>query len=118
MEYPNCAGILVPPPPPPPPGAPAAKKSQPNVHAACPTRSEQHLTVSLPIRGEPKALMGSPNPQGRRVSLTGEVWTVVVEESSAGPSGSMWTQNAWLLIRNPSNGRLELADTILLGVVE
>jgi hypothetical protein len=115
----NCAGVRVPAPPPPPPGSPtSARPSQSDIHAGCPRRDENYLTVSLPVRGQPTALNGHPDPKGRRVSLTGEVWTVVVEKNSAGPSGSTWSQDAWLFTRNPSNGRLQLADTILLGVVE
>jgi hypothetical protein len=118
LQYRNCAGILVPPPPPPVGSSPSASTTRPDVHASCPRRQESYVTVSLPVRGQPRALDETRNPKGRRVSLTGEVWTVAVEESSAGPGGSMWTQHAWLLTRNMSNGRLQLADTMLLGVIE
>jgi hypothetical protein len=116
--YSNCAGTLVPPPPPPVGSPPSARRAQPDVHASCPRREESYVTVSLPVRGEPRALKEIPNPTGRRVSLTGEVWTVVVEQTSAGPGGSMWSQHAWLFNRNPSDRRLHLADTILLGIAE
>jgi hypothetical protein len=108
----------VPSPPPPPPGSPKPARPSPDIHAGCPRREQDYLTVSLPVRGKPKALNDRPNGSGRPVSLTGEVWTVVVEEASAGPGGSTWSQHVWLFTRNPSNGRLQLADTILLGIVE
>lgn len=115
----NCAGMLVPPPPPPPSGSPAsARPSQPDIHAGCPRRDENYVTVSLPVRGKPNALNDRPNGSGRPVNLTDDVWTVVVEENSAGRSGSMWSQHVWVFTRNPSTRQLHLADTILLGVIE
>jgi hypothetical protein len=116
-QYGNCAGMLVPPPPP-LVGSPSASTNRPDVHASCPRDSESYVTVSLPIRGQPEALKLFPNRKGRRLNITGEVWTVVVEVNSAGPNGSMWSQNAWVLRRIPSSRRLELADTNLLGVIE
>jgi hypothetical protein len=118
LRYPDCAGVLVPPPPPPVGSSPTARTTPPDLHASCPRHSESYVTVSLPIRGEPEALKRFPNPKGRPVNLTGEVWTVVVEENTAGPNGSMWSQSAWVLTRLPSSHRLELADTNLLGVIE
>lgn len=114
----NCPGVLIPPPPPPPAGSPNSARPTPNLHAGCPSRGQSYLTVSLPVRGKPKALDDRPNGSARPVNLSGEVWTVVVEESSAGPGGGMWSQHIWLFTRNPSNGRLQLADTILFGIVE
>jgi hypothetical protein len=116
-KYSNCAGMLVPPPPP-AVGSPSASTNRPGVHASCPRDSESYVTVSLPIRGQPEVLKLFPNPKGRRLNITGELWTVVVEVNSAGPNGSMWSQNAWVLRRIPSSRRLELADTNLLGVIE
>lgn len=115
----NCAGVLVPPPPPPPPGSPtSARTSQPDIHAGCPRRDQNYLTVSLPVRGQPKSLIDTVGPGRHTPKLKGEVWTVVVEEASAGPGGSMWSQHVWLFTRNPSNGRLQLADTVLLAIIE
>ncbi len=118
LRYPDCAGVLVPPPPPPVGSSPSTSTPRPDLHASCPRHSESYVTVSLPIRGEPEALKRFPNPKGRRANLTGEVWTVVVEENTAGPSGSMWSQHAWIFTHLPSSHRLELADTNLLGVIE
>jgi hypothetical protein len=118
LPYSNCAGLLVPPPPPPVGSSAPPSTARSDVHASCPRHSESYLTVSLPIRGEPEVLKRRPNLKGRRVNLTGEVWTVVVEGDTAGPNGSMWTQYAWVLTRAQSTSRLELADTNLLGVVE
>jgi hypothetical protein len=52
------------------------------------------------------------------VALGGDVWTILVDEHSAGPQGWSWSQYAWLFKRGRWNGRLELAATILIGVVE
>jgi hypothetical protein len=117
-RYTNCAGVLVPPPPPPKGSPPSASTGRRDLLAKCPRHPDHYLTVGLPVRGQPDALKESPNAKGRRARLSGEVWTVVVEQNSASPSGRMWTQHAWLLTRNPSSGRLELADTFLLGVIE
>jgi hypothetical protein len=117
VSYPQCAGAGVPAPPP-PRGRPSARRSKPvDVHAGCPKAAEYYLTVGLPLHGQPPGLKNSRDTRGRTVRLTGEVWTVLVDETSVGPAGWRLSQYAWLFKRNRS-GRLELENTILIGVVQ
>ena len=116
VSYPQCAGVRVPPPPP-PRGSAAARTKRPDVHAGCPKLPEYYLTVGLPVRGQPEGLRNARDTRGRRVSVRGEVWTVLVDEISTGPAGWKRSQYAWLFTRDRS-GRLELANTILVGVVQ
>jgi hypothetical protein len=78
---------------------------------------EYYLTVGLPLHGQPPGLKDSRDTRGRRVRLNGEVWSVLVDETAAGPDGWKQSQYAWLFKRNRS-GRLELEHTILIGVVQ
>jgi hypothetical protein len=117
VSYPQCAGAGVPVPPP-PRGRSSARGSKPaNVHAGCPKATSYYLTVGLPIRGQPPGLRDIRDTRGRRVRLDGDVWTVLVDETSVGPAGWKQSQYAWLFERDRS-GRLELASTILVGVVK
>jgi len=117
VSYPQCAGAGVPAPPP-PRGRSSARRSKPaDVHAGCPKAPEYYLTVGLPIRGQPPGLKKVRDTRGDKVRLNGEVWTVLVDETSTGPAGWKRSQYAWLFKRDRS-GRLELANTILISVVD
>lgn len=116
LNYRQCAGAGVPVPPPPRRRTKARAKPV-DVHAGCPDSPEYYITVGLPVRGQPEGLKNARDLKGHRVSVKGDVWTVLVDEHSAGPTGWTWSQYAWLLKRNRS-GQLELADTILIGVVD
>ena len=115
VSYSQCAGVRVPVPP--PVRGSAARVKRADVHSGCPKAPEYYLTVGLPIRGQPDGLRGVRDTRGRRVSLGSDAWTVLVDERSAGPKGWSWSQYAWLFRRN-WRGRLDLAATILIGVVE
>jgi len=117
VSYSQCAGVRVPLPPPLRGKASSARVKRADVHAGCPKAPEYYLTVGLPIRGQPDGLKNVRDTRGRRVSLGGDVWTALVDEHSAGPKGWSWSQYAWLFRRN-WRGRLDLAATILVGVVE
>jgi hypothetical protein len=117
VSYPQCAGAGVPAPPP-PRGRSSARRSKPkDVHAGCPKSTAHYLTVGLPIRGQPPGLKNIRDTRGKTVRLRGEVWTVLVDETSVGPTGWRQSQYAWLFKRNRS-GHLELAHTIIVGVVQ
>ena len=117
VPYPQCAGAGVPVPPP-PRGRSSARRAKPaDVHAGCPKTPEYYLTVGLPIRGQPPGLKDTRDTRGDKVRLRGEVWTVLIDETSVGPPGWRRSQYAWLFKRN-DEGALELANTILIGVVE
>ncbi len=117
VSYPQCAGAGVPAPPP-PRGRSSARRAKPaDAHAGCPKAPEYYLTVGLPIRGQPPGLREIRDTHGDWLRLRGEVWTVLVEETATGPGGWKRSQYAWLFERDRS-GRLELANTILVGVVQ
>jgi hypothetical protein len=117
VSYPQCAGAGVPAPPP-PRGRSSARRSSPaNVHAGCPKAPEYYLTVGLPLHGQPPGLRDTRDTRGKRVRMRGDVWTVLVNETAVGPTGWRQSQYAWLFERDRS-GRLELAHTILIGVVQ
>jgi hypothetical protein len=117
-SYPQCAGARAPPPPPPRRSTSARRSKGADMHAGCPRTREVYLTVGLPIRGQPEGLKNARDTRGRRVALRGDVWTILVDVHSAGPQGWSWSQYAWLFKRGRWNGRLELAATILISVVE
>jgi len=111
--YAQCAGVRAPQPPP----ARGSKTRRPDVRAGCPKTPEYYLTVGLPVRGQPPGLRNARDLKGNRVSMRGDVWTVLVEELSIGPKGWSRAQYGWLLRRNGS-GDLELETAVLIGVVE
>jgi hypothetical protein len=113
LVYNQCAGAKVPEPPP-----VRGARRRTSVHAGCPKQAEYYITVGLPIRGQPEGLRGARDTKGRRVDLRGDVWTVLVTEFSAAPRGWSRAQYAWLFKRSRWNHRLELANTILVGVIE
>jgi hypothetical protein len=117
VPYAQCAGAGVPVPPP-PRGRSSARRAKPvDVHAGCPKTPEYYLTVGLPLRGQPEGLKDIRDTRGDKVRLRGEVWTILVDETALGPHGWRRSQYAWLFKRN-DEGVLELANTILVGVVE
>jgi len=118
VSYPQCAGVRVPLPPPLRGSTSAARSKRADVHAGCPRTPEYYLTVGLPIHGQPEGLKNARDTRGRRVALRGDVWTILVDAHSTGPRGWSWSQYAWVFKRSRWSGRLDLAATILIGVVE
>ena len=116
FNYPQCAGVRVPKPPPSRRGSTRPKVT--DVHAGCPKKPESYVTVGLPLRGQPEGLKKVRDTHGDLVNLGGDVWTTLVDEYLAGPSGWSHTQYAWLFKRSRWTGRLELAATIQTGIVE
>ena len=116
FNYPQCAGVKVPQPPPSRRGTARTKPANP--HAGCPRKPESYVTVGLPLRGQPEGLKKIRDSRGKYVDLRGDVWTTLVDEYFAGPSGWSHTQHAWLFKRSRWSGRLELAATIQTGIVE
>jgi hypothetical protein len=118
ITYSQCAGASVPAPPPPPRVSRAASRAKRvDVHSGCPRAPRYYVTVGLPIRGQPEGVKTMRDSRGRRISLRGEVWTALVDEHSAGPDGWKRSQYAWMFTRNRS-GQLELASTVLIGVID
>ena len=113
--YRQCAGAGVPAPP--PPRGTKTRARSADVHAGCPRSPEYYVTIGLPVRGQPEGLRNARDSRGRRVSLKGDVWTALVDEHVIGPNGWTVSQYAWLFRRNKA-GKLELANTILIGVTQ
>ena len=67
---------------------------------------------------EPLKKSGGRDNHGELVDVSGDVWTTLVDEYVAGPSGWSHTQHAWLFKRSRWTGRLDLAATIQTGIVE
>lgn len=117
LSYAQCAGAGVPIPPPPRGRTTNRRAAKPqDVHGGCPKTAEFYLNVGLPIRGQPPGLQNISDTRGNRVNLKGDVWTVLVEQTSFGPDGWRKSSYAWLFRRD--RGRLNLESTILVGVIE
>jgi hypothetical protein len=117
VSYRQCAGAGVPIPPPPRGQRSAVSAKRNDVHAGCPKVPEVYLTVGLPIRGQPEGLRSARDTRGHRVDVRGDVWTILVDEYSTGPTGWSQSQYAWLFKRG-RNDRFDLATTILIAVVQ
>jgi hypothetical protein len=85
--------------------------------AGCPTDWRRYVTIGLPRRG-----VGQIPEKVRRTEPrsfdTGEVWTVLVTETSIGPGGQDWKQYAWVLTREGGRADLGLAARFLLSWAE
>ena len=119
IPYAQCAGAGVPVPPAPATrGRSTPRRTPPqDVHAGCPKTTEYYLTVGLPIRGVPAGLQDTKDTRGKRVRPEGEVWSVLVDETAMAAAGWRRSQYAWVFRRN-DEGHLELANTILVSVVD
>ena len=116
FNYPQCAGVRAPRPP--PSRRRGARAKATDVHAGCPKKPESYVTVGLPLRGQPDGLKNVRDTHGELVDVSGDVWTTLVDEYVAGPSGWSHTQHAWLFKRSRWTRRLDLAATIQTGIVE
>lgn len=111
FNYPQCSAMLG--------FTPHLDSSRADRYAKCPKEVHNYLTIGLPFRGVPENLKrmrrasGAPAPD-----LTGEVWTVVTSHAYAAAKGQYWSRSAVLLRRDPADGRLKLAETILLSWAE
>jgi hypothetical protein len=85
--------------------------------AGCPAQWRRDGTIGLPRRGVgliPEAVRKT-DP---RAFDTGEVWTVLVTETSIGSGGQDFKQYASVLTREPDHDRLTLAARFLLSWAE
>jgi hypothetical protein len=83
----------------------------------CPTQWRRYVTIGLPRRGVgliPEAVRKT-DP---RSFDTGEVWTVLVTETSIGSGGQDWKQYASVLTREPGGDGLSLSGRFLLTWAE
>ena len=87
-------------------------------NAKCPSEWRRYITVGLPQAGIADFLAKFQRPELPAVDSSGEVWTVLVTESSVGPGGQDWRQYAWILRRDAGNSELKLVERLLLSWAE
>jgi len=85
--------------------------------AGCPKEWRRYVTVGLPRRGV-EQIPEKVRKIDPRSFDSGEVWTVLVTETSIGIGGQDWKQYAWVLTREPDNSALALAARFLLSWAE
>ena len=107
--FPGCEGVRT--------GEPPPRSGATASSAGCPPEWRRYVTVGLPRRG-----VGQIPEKVRRTEPRsfdrGEVWTVLVTETSIGPGGQDWKQYAWVLTREPGRADLSLATRFLLSWAE
>jgi hypothetical protein len=107
--FPGCGGVRT--------GKTAPKPGTIRSETGCPTEWRRYVTIGLPRRG-----VGLIPEKVRRIEPrsfdTGEVWTVLVTETSIGSGGQDWKQYAWVLTREPGSDGLSLAARFLLSWAE
>ena len=84
----------------------------------CPKAFRRYVTVGLPTRGAAMLLTKARRPETPPPDTTGELWTVLVTESSVGPGGQQWRQYGWLFRRDTRTGNLGVAEKYLLSWAE
>ncbi|MFL5469186.1 MAG: hypothetical protein ACJ8AE_05270 [Gemmatimonadaceae bacterium] len=84
----------------------------------CPAAWRRYVTVGLPYRGAAAALDEKLNAVSPPLDSTAEYWTVLVSESTVGPTGQDWRQYAWLFKRDPLTNRLAVTEKFLLSWAE
>lgn len=84
----------------------------------CPKTYRRYVTVGVPTRGAAPIIAKARRPEVPTPETTGELWTVLVTESSVGPGGQQWRQFAWLFRRDPDTGRLGVAEKYLVSWAE
>jgi hypothetical protein len=85
--------------------------------AGCPTQWRRYVTIGLPRRGV-GLIPENVRKTDPRSFDTGEVWTVLVTETSIGSGGQDWKQYASVLTREPEREGLTLAARFLLSWAE
>ncbi|MFL5488340.1 MAG: hypothetical protein ACJ8AJ_07630 [Gemmatimonadaceae bacterium] len=84
----------------------------------CPAALRRYVTIGLPYRGAAAALEEKRNSVSPPLDSTAEYWTVLVSESTVGPTGQDWRQYAWLFKRDPETNRLAVTEKFLLSWAE
>ena len=84
----------------------------------CPSTVQRYVTVGLPYRGASPILEKVRPPHTPPPDTTAEMWTVYVTESSVGPGGQQYRQYVELYRRDPSSGRLGMAERFLISWAE
>ena len=107
--YPDCEGIR---------SAEAEPKSGLTApRAGCPAQWRRYVTIGLPRRGV-GLIPENVRKTDPRSFDTGEVWTVLVTETSIGSGGQDWKQYASVLTREQDREGLSLSARFLLSWAE
>jgi hypothetical protein len=107
--FPGCGGVRT--------GKTVPKPGSIRSDTGCPTEWRRYVTIGLPRRGVDVIPEKVRRVEPRSFD-TGEVWTVLVTETSIGTGGQDWKQYAWVLTREPGRGDLSLAARFLLSWAE
>jgi hypothetical protein len=109
FSFPDCEGIRT---------AEAEPKSGATTpRAGCPTQWRRYVTIGLPRRGV-GLIPETVRKTDPRSFDTGEVWTVLVTETSIGSGGQDWKQYASVLTREADREGLSLSARFLLSWAE
>lgn len=84
----------------------------------CPKMFHRYVTAGVPTRGAASIIAKARRPEIPAPDTTGELWTVLVTETSVGPGGQQWRQYAWLFRRDQASGQLAVAEKYLLSWAE
>jgi hypothetical protein len=109
--FPGCEGVRT------GTGEPVLAPTPAASRAGCPTEWRRYVTIGLPRRGVGLIPEKVRKTEPRSFD-TGEVWTVLVTETSIGTGGQDWKQYAWVLTREPDRAGLGLAARFLLSWAE
>jgi hypothetical protein len=107
--FPGCEGVRT--------GGPELAPGAVLSRAGCPPEWRRYVTIGLPRRGVGMIPEKVRKTEPRSFD-TGEVWTVLVTETSIGSGGQDWKQYAWVLTREPASASLSLAARFVLSWAE
>jgi hypothetical protein len=107
--FPGCEGVRT--------GETEPKRGVTPPRAGCPTQWRLYVTIGLPRRGV-GLIPENVRKTDPRSFDTGEVWTVLVTETSIGSGGQDWKQYAAVLTREPDGEGLTLTARFLLTWAE
>lgn len=107
--FPGCEGVRS--------GETEPKRGVTPPRTGCPTQWRRYVTIGLPRRGVGLVPENVRKTDPRSFD-TGEVWTVLVTETSIGSGGQDWKQYASVLTREPDDQGLTLAARFLLTWAE
>jgi len=107
--FPGCEGVRT--------GETEPKSGVTPPRAGCPMQWRRYVTIGLPRRGV-GLIPENVRKTDPRSFDAGEVWTVLVTETSIGSGGQDWKQYASVLTREPHREGLNLAARFLLTWAE
>jgi hypothetical protein len=107
--FPGCEGVRT--------GETEPKRGATQPRAGCPTQWRRYVTIGLPRRGV-GLIPETVRKTDPRSFDAGEVWTVLVTETSIGSGGQDWKQYASVLTREPDREGLTLTARFLLTWAE